>query len=220
MVDYSQGWLYSKLENSGHKQASWRVDPAKSGKGGSLGDIGTHAFNLAEYISGLQIMEVCAEVSSFVENRQLDDDCNILIRLENGAKGILSASQICAGEENSLTICVYGDKAGLEWRHMEPDSLIVKFPDQARKVLQAGQENLSEISLNHSRLPPGHPEGFIEAFANIYRNYALSLIARVEGKSSPFDLFDFPTIYDGLRGMVFIEKSVESGGSNQKWISI
>ena len=145
---------------------------------------------------------------------------HILIRLENGAKGILSASQICVGEENALTIRVYGDKAGLEWRQMEPDSLILKFPDQANKVLRAGQENLSEISLNHSRLPPGHPEGVIEAFANIYRNYALSLAAKIEGKSSHFDLFDFPTINDGLRGMFFIEKSVESGGSNQKWIRV
>jgi predicted dehydrogenase len=216
VVEYPQGWLSTAVEG---KQAAWRTDPKKSGIAGAMGDIGTHAENLAEYITGLQIKTLCADLSIFVEGRALDDDGNVLLRFDNGAKGILHASQICAGEENNLNIRVWGEKGGLEWRQMEPNTLIIKWLDKPTQVLRAGVGALSPQAAAHTRLPGGHPEGYLEAFANIYRNFALCLRARLNGQTIDPIYQDFPSVKDGVRGMKFIEKVVESGGSEQKWVA-
>lgn len=217
VVEYPQGWLSTKVEDTEQKQASWRTDPSKSGIAGAMGDIGTHAENLAEYITGLQISELCSDLSAFVPGRLLDDDGNVLLHFSNGAKGVLHASQICAGEENNLNIRVYGEKGGLEWRQMEPNSLIVKWLDQPVQVLRTGVGALYPESLAHTRIPAGHPEGYLEAFANIYRNFARCLRARLEG-TAPNPLYvDFPSVEDGVRGMLFIEKVVASSQSVHKW---
>lgn len=217
VVEYPQGWLSTKLEDSNQKQASWRTDPQRSGVAGSMGDIGTHAENLAEYITGLQITELCADLSTFVPGRLLDDDGNVLLRFDNGAKGVLHASQISAGEENNLNIRVYGERGGLEWHQMEPNSLIVKWLDKPKQVLRTGVGALSPEATAHTRIPAGHPEGYLEAFANIYRNFAICLRARLQGREPGLIYQDFPTVDDGLRGMLFIQRVVESSKSDQKW---
>ncbi len=219
VVEYPQGWLSTKLEDSDQKQASWRTDPKRSGIAGAMGDIGTHAENLAEYITGLQITELCADLSAFVEGRRLDDDGNVLLHFNNGAKGILHASQISAGEENDLNIRIYGEKGGLQWRQMEPNSLIIKWLDQPMQVLRTGVGKLHPEAQAHTRIPAGHPEGYLEAFANIYRNFALCLRARLQGQEPNPLYLDFPTVSDGVRGMQFIRKVVESSESTQKWVS-
>jgi predicted dehydrogenase len=218
VVEYPQGWLSTKLEDSEQKQASWRTDPKRSGIAGSMGDIGTHAENLAEYITGLQIKEMCADLTIFVPGRLLDDDGNVLLRFDNGAKGILFASQISAGEENNLWIRIYGTKAGLEWHQQEPNSLQVKWLDRPMEVLRTGVGDLAAAAQAHTRLPAGHPEGYLEAFANIYRNFAKHVQASLAGKD-PDPVYDFPTVSDGVRGMQFIIKVVESSGTEQKWLS-
>ncbi len=218
VVEYPQGWLSTLLEGTEQKQAAWRTDPSKSGIAGAMGDIGTHAENLAEYITGLKIAQVCADISILVDGRMLDDDGNVLLRFENGARGILYASQISAGEENSLSIRVYGEKAGIEWHQMEPNSLEVKWLDKPKQILRTGVGDLYEESQNATRIPAGHPEGYLEAFANIYKNFARSVRSRIEGtEPNPLDL-DFPTVEDGLRGMQFIYKVIESGKAEKKWI--
>jgi len=218
VVEYPQGWLSSKLEESDQKQAAWRTDPARSGIAGSMGDIGTHAENLAEYISGLRIKEMCADLSTFVEGRRLDDDGNVLLRFENGAKGILFASQISVGEENNLKIRIYGTKAGIEWGQQDPNYLTVRYQDKPMQVIRTGVGDLSEATQAHTRLPAGHPEGYLEAFAGIYRNFAKHVQARLAGEEvNP--VYDFPTVDDGVRGMQFIHKVVESGQSDQKWVA-
>jgi len=217
VVAYPQGWLSTKLEDSDQKQAAWRTDPKRSGIAGAMGDIGTHAENLAEYISGLQIKKICADLSSLVPGRQLDDDGNVLLEFNNGAKGILYASQISAGEENNLHIKVYGTKAGLEWYQMEPNSLIVKWLDKPMEILRTGVGKLYPEAQEHTRIPAGHPEGYLEAFGNIYRNFAKCVRARLNGKKPKAIYTDFPSIDDGVRGMLFIEKVVASGKSKQKW---
>ncbi|MCO6477561.1 MAG: Gfo/Idh/MocA family oxidoreductase [Phaeodactylibacter sp.] len=219
VVEYPQGWLSTKLEDTEQKQASWRTDPKRSGIAGAMGDIGTHAENLAEYITGLQITELCADLSAFVEGRLLDDDGNILLHFDNGAKGILHASQISAGEENDLNIRVYGEKGGLEWHQMEPNSLVVKWLDKPMQVLRTGVGSLSPEAQAHTRIPAGHPEGYLEAFANIYRNFARCLRAKLQGKEPDPLYLDFPTVSDGVRGMQFIRKVVESSNSDQKWVA-
>jgi predicted dehydrogenase len=215
VAEYPQGWLSSGIEEEGQKQASWRTDPTKSGISCCVGDIGTHAANLTEYITGLKITEIAADVSTFVAGRSLDDDANILIRLEKGVKGILFASQVATGEENELKIRVYGEKGGIEWLQSEPNSLIVKYADQPKHIFKEGANNkyLSESARKNSRLPAGHPEGYIESFANIYRDFA-SAISGNKGVQ------DFPGISDGVRGMRFIEAAIESGKSNSKWIKL
>jgi predicted dehydrogenase len=218
VVEYPQGWLSTQVEASGQKQAAWRTDPTKSGIAGAMGDIGTHAENLAEYVTGLQISELCADISIFVPGRLLDDDGNILLRFNNGAKGILFASQIAAGEENNLNIRVYGEKGGLEWHQMEPNTLLVKWLDQPTQVYRTGVGTLYPETLAHFRIPAGHPEGYLEAFANIYRNFAMCVRARLAGVEPDPLHTDFPSIHDGVRGMRFIEKVIESGKSNQKWL--
>ena len=220
VVEYPQGWLASLIESEGQKQASWRTDPARAGASSCMGDIGTHAENLMEYITGLEIAELCADLSTMVEGRQLDDDGNVLVRLDNGARGVLYASQISAGEENPLAIRVYGELAGLEWRQEEPNTLTVKWGDRHREVRRTGVGELSAASAAHTRLPAGHPEGFVEAFANLYRNYALALQARLAGEQPAAEHLDFPTVHDGVRGMAFITACVASSASDQKWTKL
>ena len=219
VVEYPQGWLASLIEAEGQKQASWRTDPARAGASSCIGDIGTHAENLMEYITGLKIASLCADLTTMVEGRQLEDDGNVLVRLDNGARGVLYASQISAGEENPLTIRVYGELAGLEWHQEEPNTLTVKWADRHREVRRTGVGELSDASTAHTRLPPGHPEGFVEAFGNLYRNYALALQARLAGEQPAPDL-DFPTVHDGVRGMAFIAACVASSASDKKWTEL
>lgn len=218
VVEYPQGWLSSNLEGTGNKQASWRTDPTRSGKAGCFGDIGTHAENLVEYITGLEIKEMCADLNTIVEGRLLDDDGSVFIRYSDGAKGLLFASQISTGEENALKIRVYGEKGGIEWRQEEPNTLVVKWGDKPREILRAGAnyQYLSEVAKAHCRTPSGHPEGYLEAFANIYRNFAMAIQARKAGKKHN-EMYDFPTIEDGIKGMVFIDTVVASSASQNKW---
>jgi predicted dehydrogenase len=217
VVEYPQGWLATRLEETGQKQADWRTDPARSGAAGCLGDIGTHAENLAEYITGLRIKELAADLTAFVEGRKLDDDANLLVRFEGGAKGVLHASQISVGEENNLNIRVYGEKGGLEWHQQEPNTLLLKWGDRPTEILRTGQGALGAAAKANTRIPSGHPEGYLEGFANIYRNFAGHLRAILAGeKPDPLSL-DYPTIADGIRGMAFIEAAVESSKGNARW---
>lgn len=220
VVEYPQGWLSTPLEKTDNKQAGWRADPEKSGKVGAMGDIGTHAFNLAEYISGLQVIQICADLSTFVEDRKLDDDGNVLLRFDSGAKGVLHASQVSAGEENNINIRIYGEKGGIEWHQVEPNTLIVKWLDKPTEIRRPGNAYVYDITEYNSRLPFGHPEGLIEAFANIYRNVATSIQHRLDKEEVPEFATDYPTVYDGLRGMVFIDKLIESNNSDLKWTDL
>lgn len=219
-VEYPQGWLSRLSEKEGNAQAAWRTDPGKSGKAGCMGDIGTHAAHLAEYISGLQITQLCADLQAMVPGRALDDDGNVLLRFNNGATGVLMASQVAAGEENALKIRVYGEKGGIEWAQQEPNTLIVKWLDQPTQLLRAGGnfgDRLSSFAVQSCRTPAGHPEGYLEAFANIYKNFALTLTARLSGTTPSPEALDFPTATDGVRGMAFIDQVVASSASEQKW---
>ncbi len=218
VVEYPQGWLSTLAEATDSKQAAWRTDPKRSGIVGAMGDIGTHAENLAEYITGLKIKRLYADLTTFVEGRLLDDDGNILLHFDNGAKGILHASQICAGEENALNIRVWGEKGGLEWHQMEPNTLIVKWLDKPKQILRTGFGALAPASLAHTRIPAGHPEGYLEGFASIYRNFAKQIQARLAGQEAD-PLLDYPSVSDGVRGMNFIYKLVESN-KKQKWIDV
>jgi predicted dehydrogenase len=220
VVEYPQGWLSTLLEVLDQKQAAWRTDPSKSGIAGAMGDIGTHAENLAEYITGLKIDFLCADISILVPGRKLDDDGNVLLRFDNGARGILYASQISAGEENNLRIKIYGRKGGLEWSQMEPNSLIVKWLDKPVEIYRTGSIGLYPEANAHSRIPAGHPEGYLEAFANIYRNVAYCIQARLDGVKVDPVYEDFPSCDDGVRGMEFIYKVIESGNSDTKWIQM
>jgi predicted dehydrogenase len=215
LVEYLQDWLMEPVENEGNKQAAWRTDPSKSGIAGAIGDIGTHGENLMEFITGLKITQVCADLTAFVEKRRLDDDANMLLHLENGAKGLLTCSQIAAGEENALSIRVYGTRAGLEWHQMEPNTLILKQPGQPRQILRVGLPYMSDEAKAATRLPAGHPEGFLEAFANVY-GLAIADIRRVAAGEKPAG--GYPTVYDGLRGMNFITKVVESSQKGAVWV--
>lgn len=217
VVEYPQGWLATRLEGSGQKQAAWRTDPKRSGAAGAMGDIGTHAENLAHYITGLEISELCADLTAFVPGRRLDDDGNILVRFKGGAKGILHASQISVGEENNLNIRIYGEKAGLEWQQEHPNELLVKFPDQPKQTWRRGNGYVGDTAKNFTRIPAGHPEGYLEAFANIYQEAFRAIRAEVTGKKMPSDL-DFPTIDDGVEGMAFIETVVKSSARGAKWL--
>jgi predicted dehydrogenase len=217
IVEYPQGWLSTLLEAQGVQQAEWRTDPARSGAAGCMGDIGTHAENLAEYITGLKITELCADLTTFVEGRRLDDDGNVLLHFDNGAKGILHASQIANGEENSLNIRIYGENGGLEWHQMEPNTLIHKS-QEFKRLIRTGVGEQSDAARAHFRInPPGHPEGYLEAFANLYRNFAVTLRSVMKGEE-PNPLYtDFPSAEDGVRGLAFIETVVKSNDSKEKW---
>lgn len=220
-VQYPQGWLHNFLEKTGAKQAVWRTDPRTSGAAGCMGDIGTHAENLAEYVTGLRITEICADLNTFVPGRKLDDDGNCLVHWEKGVKGILFASQISIGEENGLAIWVYGDKAAIEWHQEHPNYLHVKTPDGPVQVWRRGNGYVgakSPAAGRATRIPFGHPEAFIEAFANVYVNAAETIRASIAGvKPDPLAL-DFPTVDDGLRGMIFIESVVKSAKLGAKWV--
>ena len=219
VVEYPQGWLATRVEASGQKQAAWRTDPKRSGAAGCIGDIGTHAENLAEYITGLQISELAADITAFVKGRKLDDDGNVLLRFKGGAKGVLHASQISVGEENNLNIRVYGELGGLEWHQNEPNTMLVKWPDQPMQVYRTANGYLSAAAKGAGRTPPAHPEGYLEAFANIYKNFATVIRARLDGqklaKNDPAN--DYPKISDGVRGMAFIEAVVKSSKQNAAW---
>ena len=219
-VEYPQGWLSKLSEREGNAQAAWRTDPKKSGKAGCMGDIGTHAAHLAEYITGAQITQLCADLNAMVEGRMLDDDGNVLLQFSNGARGVLMASQVAAGEENALKIRIYGEKGGIEWAQHDPNTLLVKWLDAPTQILRAGGnygDRLSKYAIHNSRTPGGHPEGYLEAFANIYRNFALTLSAKIDGTTPTPEMLDFPNTNDGLRGMAFIDNVVASGASDQKW---
>jgi len=219
-VEYAQGWLSKLSEREGNAQAAWRTDPKKSGKSSVMGDIGTHAAHLAEYITGAKISDVCAELNTMVEGRLLDDDGSVMLKFDNGAKGVLMASQVAAGEENNLKIRIYGEKGGIEWMQHEPNTLHVKWLDQPAQVLRAGGNygaHLSSTAIQSCRTPGGHPEGYLEAFANIYRNFALTLGCKIDGTTPTAEVLDFPGIEDGLRGMAFIDNVVASSQSDKKW---
>jgi len=217
-VEYPQGWLGTLLEGTGNKQADWRTDPSKSGAAGAIGDIGTHAFNMAEYVSGLKVTGVCADVNIVVEGRKLDDDGSVLLKFENGASGVLIATQVAAGEDNNIRVRVYGEKGGLDWSHREANSLYIKWADRPTEIWRAGESYLSSFAKENTRTPPGHPEGYLEAFANHYRNFARCVRAQMTGETPKAEWLDFPGIEEGVRGMLFIEKVIESGKSETKWI--
>ena len=216
-VSYIQGWLYDDCAGS-NKQASWRVDPKRSGKTGCMGEIGTHAFNLAEYITGLKAIEICAELNTFVPGRRLDDDGAAFIHYEGGAAGVLTATQIAAGVENDLAIRIYGEKGGLEWRQEEPNTMILRYPGRPAEMVRTSNLYMSAIAAHNSRVPGGHPEGYLEAFANIYRNFSLALRSLQKGEVPKLEYSDFPSVEEGVRGMQFIETMVAAGSSGEKWV--
>ncbi len=218
LVEYPQGWLSTRMELQQGSNAGWRTDPKRSGKAGSIGDIGTHAMHLAEYVSGLHCTELCAELSTFCEGRMLDDDGAALLRFNNGAKGELIATQIAAGEANGLKLRIYGEKCGLEWRQMDPTVLRLKWQDKPEELIRVGSSYMSDLAKHNTRISAGHPEGFIEAFANIYRNFAYTVQAQMAGITPRPEWLDFPNVNDGIRGMQFIETMVKSGYDNrEKW---
>ncbi|HTT58376.1 MAG TPA: Gfo/Idh/MocA family oxidoreductase [Opitutaceae bacterium] len=219
VVEYPQGWLGSFLEGTGQKQAVWRTDPKRSGAGGCLGDIGTHCENLVRYVTGLEIDTLCADLTTFVPGRKLDDDSSILLRFRGGAKGLLHASQICVGDENNLNLRVYGTAAALEWYQEHPNELIVKYPDRPRQILRRGNAYVCAQGRRFTRIPAGHPEGYLEAFGNIYREAFRAIAAEVEGRPRPRDL-DFPTVDDGVIGLAFIEAAVRSARRGARWVKM
>lgn len=217
-VEYPQGWLSTFLEGTGQAQASWRTDPKRSGKAGSMGDIGTHAFNLAEYVTSLQVTELCAGLNTIVPGRMLDDDGAVLLKFSNGATGVLMATQVAAGEENNVKIRVYGEKGGIEWKQEDANTLLVKWLDKPAEIYRAGTGYLNSFASHNCRTPAGHPEGYLEAFANLYRNFSLTLKARINNEQPKDEWLDYPSVAEGVRGMLFIDKVIESGSSDQKWI--
>jgi predicted dehydrogenase len=217
-VEYPQGWLSTLLEKTGQAQASWRTDPKKSGAAGCMGDIGTHAFNLAEYVTGSSVTTICAELNIVVEGRMLDDDGAVLLKFDNGATGVLMATQVAAGEENNVRIRVYGEKGGLEWKQEDANSLVVKWLDKPAQIYRAGTGYVNSFTSHNSRTPAGHPEGYLEAFANLYRNFALTVNAKMNKEEPKAEWLDFPGVEEGIRGMAFIENVVASGKSNEKWM--
>lgn len=219
LVEYPQGWLSTLSEREGNAQAAWRTDPKKSGKSSVMGDIGTHASHLAEYITGAKITDVCAELNTLVEGRLMDDDGAVLLKFDNGAKGVLIASQVAAGEENALKIRVYGEKGGIEWFQHDPNTLTVRWLNEPAQILRAGSNysHLSSFATHNCRTPGGHPEGYLEAFANIYRNFALTLGCKLDGIEPTPEMLDFPSVEDGVRGMAFIDNVVASSQSDKKW---
>lgn len=219
-VEYPQGWLSKLSEREGNAQAAWRTDPKKSGKAGCMGDIGTHAAHLSEYITGAKITHLCADLNALVPGRMLDDDGGVLLKFDNGAAGVLMASQVAAGEENALKIRIYGEKGGLEWAQHEPNTLLVKWLDAPTQILRAGGnygDRLSSYATSNCRTPGGHPEGYLEAFANIYHNFAKTVSARIDGTTPTKEELDFPGVEDGIRGMAFIDNVVASAQSDIKW---
>lgn len=217
-VEYPQGWLTTLLEATQQKQAEWRTDPARNGIAGGIGDIGTHAFHLTEYVTGLRVTHICADYDTVVAGRLLDDDATVLLKFNNGAKGVLTCSQIAAGEENNLRIRVYGEKGGVEWQQNDANSLLVKWADQPNQIYRAGTHYLSNLAKQNTRTPAGHPEAYIEAFANIYKSFAQTIIAKSKGEQLTEAMLDVAGIEEGIRGMAFIENVIAAGKSQQKWV--
>jgi predicted dehydrogenase len=216
IVDYPQGWLLQALEKQGHKGAAWRTDPSKSGAAGCLADIGSHAQHMMHTVTGLEIEELCADFGH-MHGRKVDDDISILLRFRGGARGILSASQVMAGEEGGPNFRIYGTRGALEWKQLEPETLVHRQPGQPVRTLRRGESYLCDAAKQASRLPPGHPEGYYEAFANLYVNFADAILARREGKRTDED---FPTAADGARTMAFIEAALESNAAGGKWMRV
>ena len=219
-VEYPQGWLSKRIELEGGNNAGWRTDPKRSGKAGSMGDIGTHAWHLAEYITGLKVTELCADLKAFAPGRPIDDDGAALLRYENGATGVLIASQIAVGEANAIRIRIYGEDGGIEWRQMDPNILWLKWGNRPTEMIDVGgNAQMTSDALYNTRTPAGHPEGYLEAFANIYRNFANTVQAKIAGEKPDPRWADFPNVNDGLRGMQFIETIVTAGyNDSQKWV--
>ncbi|WP_286871245.1 Gfo/Idh/MocA family oxidoreductase [Spongiibacter sp.] len=217
LVEYPQGWLAEAGIEAHSRQAAWRLDPNQAGVSSCVGDIGSHAAQLSEYVAGTAISEICADLNAVVDGRQMDDDATVLLRFENGARGVLIASQICAGEENNLKLRIYGEKGGLEWQQHEPNTLWLKWIDRPTEMLRAGGPGLTALALANCRTPGGHPEGYLEAFANHYRNFAGQIRARLEGRAATAIESDVPDIVDALRGMRFIEATVSAASTDQKW---
>ena len=217
IVEYPQGWLSTAIEETDNKQAAWRTNPKKTGVAGAMGDIGTHAFHLAEYVSGLQVTKICADLNTVVKGRKLDDDGNVLLQFNNGANGVLIATQIAAGEDNNIRIRIYGEKGGMEWQQDDANSLQVKWLHKPMEIYKTGAAYLSLAAKHNTRIPPGHPEGYLEAFANHYRNFALTIKAVINHKKTKPEWLDFPSIDEGIRGMAFIENVVASAKTKEKW---
>lgn len=220
IAEYPQGWLIDKLEDTGQKQAAWRTDPKLAGGGGCLGDIATHAEHLARYISGLELVEVCADLTIFVKGRKLDDDVNVLLHYNNGAKGVLHSSQICTGRENDLNVRIFGTKGGLYWVQENPNELFYYPADGPTQIYTRANGYLCEAAQRGTRTPTGHPEAYIEGFANLYKNITDTIIARMEGRTPSELELDFPTVDDGVKGLSFIETVIESSNSAQKWVKM
>lgn len=216
-VEYPQGWLSTFLEGADNKQAAWRTDPKRSGKAGSMGDIGTHAFNMAEYVTGLKVIKICSDINIVVEGRMLDDDGAAFLKFDNGASAVLMATQIAAGAENNIKIRVFGEKGGLEWQQEDANTLQVKWLDKPAEIYRAGAGYLDSFAKHNCRTPAGHPEGYLEAFANLYRNFVLTVRARINNEKPAEEWLDFPGVEEGIRGMAFIENVIASGKSDAKW---
>ncbi|MBJ6108701.1 Gfo/Idh/MocA family oxidoreductase [Hymenobacter sp. BT523] len=217
-VEYPQGWLSEFAEGeAGNKQAAWRTDPARSGLAGAMGDIGTHAFNLLEYVGGLPVEQLCADLNTVVPGRRLDDDGAVLLKLAGGASAVLLATQVAAGEENNVRIRAYGELGGLEWQQADANTLLLKPLHGPAEIWRTGGGYLSSFAQHSTRTPAGHPEGYLEAFANLYRNFALAIWADLEGRTPAPEVLDYPGIADGVRGMAFIENVIASGRSDKKW---
>jgi predicted dehydrogenase len=217
LVEYHQGWLAEPIERDGHKQAGWRTDPARAGVGGCMGDIGVHAFHLAEHVAGLEVVELCAALNRTVAGRVLDDDGSVLLRFGNGAHGLITASQICTGEENDLRLRIYGDKGGIDWSQQEPNSLRIKHGDRPAELVRTAGPGSSAGAQARARVPAGHPEGYIEAFANIYSEFAAQVRAFGSGAGAGSGAGVVPGIGAALRGMAFIETAVAASASDRKW---
>lgn len=220
IVEYLQDFLMVPHEKLGQKQAAWRTDPAQAGAGGTLGDVGSHCLNLLEYVTGDPVAELCADPSTFLPDRVLDEDVNMLLRFKGGGKGVLTISQVATGEENGLTLRVYGSEGAVLWAQENPNALTIHRYGEPRQVLTRGQGYLSNPAQACTRIPTGHPEGYLEAFATIYAGVVRAIRKHLDGDPMPPEEYDFPTVHDGLRGMQFIERAVESGRRNAAWVPL
>ena len=220
VVEYPQGWLATRVESQGVKQAIWRTDPNIAGASSCMGDIGTHCENLAEYVTGLRITEMCADLTTFVGGRGLDDDGSVLLRFDGGARGVLWASQVAVGQENSLRLRIYGERGGMEWRQEEPNTLVVHRLDRPTEIRRTATDFVGAAASANARLPAGHPEGYIEGFANIYNSFADALSQVLEGNDVDESKVDYPNVHDGVRGMAFLEAVVGSSNSDRKWVQV
>ena len=220
IVEYLQDFLMVPHEKLGQKQAAWRVDPTQSGIGGTMGDVGTHCVNLLEYVTGDPITELCADKSTFLPDRVLDEDVNALLRFKGGGKGVLSISQVATGEENGLTLRVYAEQGAVKWAQENPNYLELYRYGEPRQTLTRGQGYLSDVAAAGTRIPTGHPEGYLEAFATIYVGVVEAIRRHIDGNPMETEAYDFPTVYDGLRGMQFIYKAVESCENGSTWVTM